>query len=257
MKKFLSVAALVISAGALRAAPRRVAGTAKATTMPPYPAEARKLRIEGNVVMTGEVTPEGAVSGLTVIGSSSPILDSTALRTVGKWKFSPATFNGKPVAVVLNAVVRFRKDRGRPGIGLAPGTLPAPMVGNLVVSPGASSAQGTAPEGFAVIRGDKGVRGVLDLDVPATPSPHDYRVAVTDVSSRGRSLKIVESTLRAGGPQGRSFLTLPFFRPVNAADIAEQGLHTLHVTVDGKDAGGARYRVEAGPPSPGKRARSR
>ena len=257
MKKSLVAAALALWAGGLAAAPRREAGTPKATRMPSYPAEARRQKVEGNVVVTGELTKEGSVSGLTVLRSSSPILEPTALKTVGGWKFSPATLDGKPVTVILNAVVRFRKDRGKPGKGLDPGTLPAPIVGNLVVSPGSSSALATAPEGFAVLPGDKGVRGELDLDVPATPSPRDYRIVVTDVGSSGRSVKVVEKTLRAGGSPEKSTVSLVLFRPLDASDKAERGLHTLRVSVDGVDAGGARYRVEGAPPGPAKSARAR
>jgi TonB family protein len=35
-------------------------------------------------------------------------LDSAAADAVKKWKFKPATLNGKPVAVIYNLTVNFR-----------------------------------------------------------------------------------------------------------------------------------------------------
>ena len=39
------------------------------------------------------------------------------------------------------------------------------------------------------------------------------------------------------------------YRAIDAHRPEEQGVHTLKVTVDGRNAGGARYRVAGGPGS--------
>ncbi|KAA0253983.1 MAG: M56 family peptidase [Acidobacteria bacterium] len=77
---------------------------------PVYPEEARKARLAGEVVVEAEVTAEGAVRNPRVVKSSDKVFDAPTLAAVSKWKYQPATLNGKPVAVLFTVTTRFRLD---------------------------------------------------------------------------------------------------------------------------------------------------
>ena len=66
---------------------------------PPYPSMARRLGEEGEVQLDVRVGPDGAVVDVRLKKSSgSQLLDQTAIDTVKKWRFRPATVDGQPVA---------------------------------------------------------------------------------------------------------------------------------------------------------------
>ena len=66
---------------------------------PPYPAMARRMGEEGEVRLDVQVGPDGQVLEVRLKKSSgSRLLDQTAIETVKKWRFSPATLDGRPVA---------------------------------------------------------------------------------------------------------------------------------------------------------------
>ena len=58
---------------------------------PEYTESARKKKINGTVVVTMIVTPEGKVRAVKVTKSLDKDLDKQAIATVGTWKFEPAT----------------------------------------------------------------------------------------------------------------------------------------------------------------------
>ena len=59
------------------------------TVNPEYPAELRKARITGVVVISYCVRPDGSVTDLEVKKSAHPALDRLALEAVSQWKFTP------------------------------------------------------------------------------------------------------------------------------------------------------------------------
>ncbi len=66
---------------------------------PPYPTIARRLGEEGEVRLDVHVGSSGRVLDVRLKRSSgSPVLDQTAIDTVKKWRFRPATVDGQPVA---------------------------------------------------------------------------------------------------------------------------------------------------------------
>ncbi len=68
-------------------------------TPPPYPSMARRLGEEGEVRLDVRVGTDGAVIDVRLKKSSgSQLLDQTAIDTVKKWRFRPATVDGQPVA---------------------------------------------------------------------------------------------------------------------------------------------------------------
>jgi TonB family protein len=61
--------------------------------LPPYPEEARKAGIAGEMILSLTLTAEGRVTLVSVIKSLSPQIDKTAVETVRTWKFKPKTGN--------------------------------------------------------------------------------------------------------------------------------------------------------------------
>ncbi len=75
---------------------------------PQYTEIARKARIQGVVIVQAIIDKEGDVTNVKVLKGLPMGLDQAAIDAVKKWKFKPATLNGKPVAVFYNLTVNFR-----------------------------------------------------------------------------------------------------------------------------------------------------
>jgi TonB family protein len=75
---------------------------------PEYTDKARRKKINGNVVVSLIVTPEGTVRDPKIAASLDKDLDQQALAALSKWKFEPATKDGKPVTVRISTEVSFR-----------------------------------------------------------------------------------------------------------------------------------------------------
>ena len=75
---------------------------------PEYTDRARRKKINGSVVLSMIVTPEGTVRDPKVTTSLDKELDKQAIACVKQWKFQPATKDGTPVAVHVNVEVDFR-----------------------------------------------------------------------------------------------------------------------------------------------------
>ncbi|RMF89760.1 MAG: TonB family protein [Nitrospinota bacterium] len=79
---------------------------------PSYPRKARRFGWEGTVLLIIEVRPDGRSGKITVKKSSGyPLLDRAAIRTVRKWRFTPARRQGTPVSATVELPVVFRLDR--------------------------------------------------------------------------------------------------------------------------------------------------
>jgi protein TonB len=74
---------------------------------PRYPEALRRAGITGRVVVEYTVTPEGRVTGATVIESSHPEFDQSALEAVRQWAYSPGLKNGQPIAARLQQELQF------------------------------------------------------------------------------------------------------------------------------------------------------
>lgn len=86
------------AAAPVRTAPRADASWA-GNAPPSYPAMARRLGEQGEVRLDVHVGANGNVLDVRLKKSSgSQLLDRTAIETVKKWRFTPATVDGKPVA---------------------------------------------------------------------------------------------------------------------------------------------------------------
>ena len=75
---------------------------------PQYPAESRKLREEGVVLLKVAVTAEGRAANVQLQRSSGfARLDQAALKAVRRWEFKPAHVGLTSVACVVEVPVRF------------------------------------------------------------------------------------------------------------------------------------------------------
>jgi TonB family protein len=93
--------------------PIRVGGDVKppekiTAPSPQYTEIARKARIQGVVIIEAIIDKEGIVTNVKVLKGLPMGLDNAAADAVSKWRFKPATLNGKPVAVIYNLTVNFR-----------------------------------------------------------------------------------------------------------------------------------------------------
>lgn len=74
---------------------------------PQYTEIARKARIQGVVIVQAIINKQGNVTDVKVLKGLPMGLDQAAVEAIRKWKFEPATLNGKPVDVYYNLTVNF------------------------------------------------------------------------------------------------------------------------------------------------------
>ena len=92
----------------MRVAPRPAPAAYRHTPPPRYPMAAREQRLEGVVVLSVLVRPDGRVDDARVaISSGAPVLDDAALSAVRTWLFAPATRAGRPVESIVEVPVKF------------------------------------------------------------------------------------------------------------------------------------------------------
>ena len=95
------------------AGPRRIGDGVSAPILiysvePELSEEARKNKIEGNVLVGFWVDTDGKPSHIRVLRGIGYGLDENAVEAVRQYKFKPAMENGKPVLVELNAEVNYQ-----------------------------------------------------------------------------------------------------------------------------------------------------
>ena len=89
------------------------AGVAYGTNpLPPYPLVARRLGMEGVVLLEVVVAADGRAADVRIARSSGyPALDESALATVrDRWRFVPARREGVPVESRVTVPIRFKLD---------------------------------------------------------------------------------------------------------------------------------------------------
>jgi protein TonB len=74
---------------------------------PEYPEAARRLHLEGMVILEAIISADGAVGDIRVVHSANPLLDAAAEKAVRQWRYRPATLNGRAVGVYLTVTVTF------------------------------------------------------------------------------------------------------------------------------------------------------
>lgn len=73
----------------------------------PYPAEARKAGIEGQVIVLLTIDDQGRVARVRKVSGPGHGLDEAAVNALAKFKFKPARLNGQPVATEIRYVYSF------------------------------------------------------------------------------------------------------------------------------------------------------
>lgn len=107
-----------------RAAPVELASTGQSGTVitppgfdaaylnnpaPAYPSAARRLGLEGTVLLRVQVSASGAPQQVEIVQSSGiALLDEAALNAVKNWSFIPARRGDEPTAAAVEVPVRFR-----------------------------------------------------------------------------------------------------------------------------------------------------
>ncbi len=112
MRKRAMAAVLAASLGIPAAAAARQAAD---TTMPvivkevkpDYPADAKREKRQGSVMLAVMVNADGSVGDVRVKQPLSPKLDASAVKAMKQWRFKPATRNGKPVPVETDVEMTF------------------------------------------------------------------------------------------------------------------------------------------------------
>ena len=75
---------------------------------PTYSDEAREAKIEGTVLLAGEVREDGKLHNIRVVGGLGHGLDENAVAAVEQWKFTPAEREGIAVRTTARVQVTFR-----------------------------------------------------------------------------------------------------------------------------------------------------
>ena len=73
---------------------------------PVYPPEARRMHLEGSVVIDAMVTAQGQVDNLQLV-SGDPMLAAAAMDAVRRWRYSPYLLNGNPIPKQTRITISF------------------------------------------------------------------------------------------------------------------------------------------------------
>jgi len=97
----------------VQALPRHYASDATAPVLlskiePEYSDEARKARLQGEVILRIEVDPRGTAQNIALVQSLGLGLDERAMAAVARWKFKPGYAGGRPVVTSAIVHVTFR-----------------------------------------------------------------------------------------------------------------------------------------------------
>jgi protein TonB len=74
---------------------------------PEYPESMRRLHKEGVVILEAVITASGEVDDVRILKSEGAVLDRAASDAVRRWRYRPATLNGRAVSVYLRVTVTF------------------------------------------------------------------------------------------------------------------------------------------------------
>ena len=76
---------------------------------PRYTEEARRLKLEGSILMVVMVTENGDVDSVVVVRGLGNVLDQQAIEAARELKFSPARKNGNPIPFWTKVMVEFNR----------------------------------------------------------------------------------------------------------------------------------------------------
>jgi protein TonB len=90
--------------------PRLLPARALNPVLPEYPERARKLNIQGFVLLEAEIDEHGALKGIRIRQGLEHGIDEIALASLKRWRFSPATLAGRAVPSTRLIRIRFELD---------------------------------------------------------------------------------------------------------------------------------------------------
>jgi TonB family protein len=73
---------------------------------PIYPPEARRMHVQGSVVIDAKITVKGLVEDLKLI-SGDPLLAASAMDAVRRWRYTPYSLNGRPIDKETRITISF------------------------------------------------------------------------------------------------------------------------------------------------------
>lgn len=81
--------------------------------LPRYPDLARRAGLQGTVILTIVIGPDGRVGEIEVLRSPDQRwgFDLAAIEAVKQWRYQPALMSGRPVAVYAQVLVEFTISR--------------------------------------------------------------------------------------------------------------------------------------------------
>lgn len=92
---------------------RRDAVMISGDLQPPYPASEQRAEREGTVVIRVTVGPDGRVKATQKVrATSDAFYETTERHARARWRFRPATVDGRPVEATKTLTVQFRLDDG-------------------------------------------------------------------------------------------------------------------------------------------------
>jgi TonB family protein len=80
-------------------------------TDPGYPIELMRANVQGTVTLYAVIHSDGSVGEIRVLNSPDERLDAFATSALARWKFRPATKDGKPVALEAVVMIPFRSKK--------------------------------------------------------------------------------------------------------------------------------------------------
>lgn len=81
---------------------------ARVRIAPDYPYEAKRLGLEGDVVVAFVVNADGSVRDAEVVRADRPEFEAAALKAVRRWKFEPGRHRGVAVPFRMTVPIVFR-----------------------------------------------------------------------------------------------------------------------------------------------------
>jgi len=78
---------------------------------PVYPEAAKRVGLEGVVILQLVIDESGNVSDVKVIQQAPMGMTESAVEAVWKWKYQPSTLHGRPITVWITQTVRFKLER--------------------------------------------------------------------------------------------------------------------------------------------------
>lgn len=75
-----------------------------------YPVEARRSKVEGDVILQVVIDEKGLVEDVSIFKGLSEALDAAAVTALQQFLFSPGVKSGKPVRTLIKYKYRFRLD---------------------------------------------------------------------------------------------------------------------------------------------------